>query len=214
MLGRIFGVCALIAVIFGAVSGQVSALGDAVLDGVSRAVTLTVSLGGMMCFWSGLMAVLKEAGAIRALSRLLRPLIRIFFPDAARTGEGAEEIAANIAANLLGLGNAATPMGLAAMRKLSDAAVRLGEPSDTATGDMITLAVLNTASVSLVPSTVILLRQRAGADDPFAVVSAVWIVSLCSALLALTLTRVCRGIPVRRKSVVSGDRPDNTGDSP
>ena len=217
MLGKIFGVTVLISLVAALLTGNGQALGGAVLDGVGSAVTLTLTLAGMMCFWSGIMAVLREAGAIRLLSRLMRPLIRVFFPDAYRTGEGVEEICANISANLLGLGNAATPMGLAAMRKLSAQAEkerRAGAsgdtapgstahgdpvPEGTATGDMITLAVLNTASVSLVPSTVIVLRQNTGSADPFRVVAAVWICSFCSALLALILTRLCRIVVPRKK---------------
>lgn len=188
MLGKIFGVMVLIALIVGAILGQGAALGQAVLDSVSSAVTLTISLAGMMAFWSGILAVLREAGCIRRLARLMGPLIRLFFPGAAKSGEGVDEICANISANLLGLGNAATPMGLAAMRKLQAA----NPDRDAATGDMITLAVLNTASVSLVPGTVITLLSEAGAADPFRVVGGVWICSGASALLALGLTRLCR----------------------
>jgi spore maturation protein A len=188
MIGKICGIMVWIALIAGVILGKGEALGQAVLDSVSEAVTLTISLSGMMAFWSGVLAVLQEAGWMRRLARLARPFIRMFFPEAARSGEGVDEICANISANLLGLGNAATPMGLAAMRKLQ---AKNPHP-EAATGDMITLVVLNTASVSVVPSTVITLLSEAGAADPFRVVGGVWICSGASALVALGLTRLCR----------------------
>jgi len=193
MLGRIFGVMVALATVAAVILGRGNALGGAVLDAVSGAVSLTLSLAGMMCFWSGVMAVLREAGVMRALSRLMRPLIRFFFPDAWASGEGAEDICANVSANLLGLGNAATPMALRAMQKLQG----INPTPDRASGDMITLAVLNTASVSVVPSTIIVMREEAGSADPFAVVGAVWITSVCSAAFALLLTRGLRGIKTR-----------------
>ena len=115
MLGKIFGVLCLIALIFGILTGNITQLGSAVLDGAANAVTVTLSLCGMMCLWCGMMRVLSEAGVIRRLTRLLSPFLKCFFPDAARTGEGIEEISANISANLLGIGNAATPFALRAM---------------------------------------------------------------------------------------------------
>lgn len=195
MLGRIFGIMAILSTLFALLTGNGEALGTAILDSVASAVTLTLSLAGMMAFWSGILAVLREAGCIQRLAVCMRPLIRLFFPDAARTGEGVDEICANISANLLGLGNAATPMGLSAMKKLQ-AASGQADPS-VASGDMITLAVLNTASFSLVPGTVISLLTTAGAQNPFRVVGCVWVASGASALLALGLTRLCRTIHPR-----------------
>ncbi len=195
MLGKIFGVMAVLATAAAVILGRGEALGGAVLDAVSGAVNLTLSLAGMMCFWSGVMAVLREAGVMRMLSWLMRPLIHFFFPDAWASGEGAEDICANVSANLLGLGNAATPLALRAMQKLQG----INPTPDRASGDMITLAVLNTASVSVVPSTIIVMREEAGSANPFAVVGAVWITSLCSAALALLLTRGLRGVGARRR---------------
>ena len=117
MLGKIFGVLTVVALLFGIASGNTAALGNAVLDGAAKALEVLLSLCGMLCLWGGMMRVLSEAGAIRKLSRLLRPFLRFFFPAAYRTGEGLEEISANVSANLLGLGNAATPLALEAMEK-------------------------------------------------------------------------------------------------
>ncbi len=189
MLGKAFGILCLIAVVFGVISGNTAALGNAVPDGAAGAVRVTLSLCGMMCLWCGLMRVLAEAGAIRALTRILRPFLKLFFPDAARTGEGLDEIGANIAANLLGIGNAATPFALCAMEKLQK-----HNPTPTrASGEQITLAVLNTASVTLIPANLLALRRAAGSEQPYRVLLPIWIVSFVCAASALILTRLLYG---------------------
>ena len=185
MIGKVFGVICLIALLFGILSGNGAALGDAMLDGTARALEVTLSLAGMMCLWCGFMEVLKEAGAIRKLSRLLRPLLRRIFPNAWESGEGSEEIAANISANLLGIGNAATPMGLRAMEKLQ----KQNPIPHRATAEQITLMVLNTASVSFFPATLFALRRASGSSKPYAVLIPVWIVSLSCATLSVFLCR-------------------------
>ncbi len=205
MLGKIFGIMCLISFVFAAATGNMPALGNAVLDGAAGAVRLTISLAGIMCFWCGIMQVLADAGLISKLSALLSPMLRVFFPTAFRTGKGAEEITANISANLLGVGNAATPLAISAMQKMQ------GDNPDPsrASADMITLAVLNTASVSIIPSTVIALRRAAGSSEPYLVVLPVWIVSVCCAALALILTRAAASATTkpRRASAAGGRNP-------
>lgn len=186
MLGKIYGIICLLALLFGIWNGNAAALGGAVIDGAAGAVQVTLSLCGMMCLWCGMMEVLREAGAIRRLSRLLRPLLRLIFPRAAQTGEGLEEISANVSANLLGIGNAATPMALRAMERLQ----KHNPKPDRASAEQITLAVLNTASVSLIPANLLALRRAAGSPQPYAIMVPVWIVSVVCAALAVVLTRL------------------------
>ena len=188
MLGKIFGVLCLIALIFGILAGNITQLGSAVLDGAANAVTVTLSLCGMMCLWCGMMRVLSEAGVIRKLSRLLSPFLRCFFPDAARTGEGIEEISANISANLLGIGNAATPFALRAMEQMQ----KHNPHPERASGEQITLAVLNTASVTIIPANLLALRRAAGSETPYAIMVPVWITSILCAAMALLLTSLPR----------------------
>lgn len=188
MLGKVFGVMVLVSLVFGIAGGNGAAMGAAVLDGASGAVRLSLTLCGTMCLFCGVMRVLEEAGAVRWLARLLRRPLSFFFPDTAASGQGLEEICANLAANLIGVGNAATPMALAALEKMQ----KRNPAPDTATGDMITLTVLNTCSVAVIPSTVLALRQQAGASDPFDVLVPIWICSASCALLALLITRALR----------------------
>ncbi|MBE6538162.1 MAG: spore maturation protein A [Ruminococcaceae bacterium] len=189
MLGKVFGIMCLISILFASLSGNMAELGGAVFDGAETAVTLTISLCGIMSLWCGVMKVLQGAGAIGFFSRLISPVFRLFFPDAEKSGEGKEEICACIGANLLGIGNAATPLALSAIKKLHSDHVRKGGAADCASRDMITLAVLNTASANLLPTTILALRRSAGSSSPFSVVAPIWICSLSCAFLALILTR-------------------------
>ena len=190
MLGKIFGILCIVSVVFGIALGNGAELGNAVLDGASSAVSLTISLCGIMCLWCGIMRVFERAGVIGYVSRLLSPLLRLVFPDAAKSGEGLGEISANISANLLGIGNAATPFAIKAMEKLQ----KNNPEPDTATPDMITLAVLNTASVNIIPSTLIALRRAAGSESPYSVILPVIICSFATSTLAVllcTFGRLC-----------------------
>lgn len=188
MLGKIFGIISIISVIFGIALGNGESLGNAVLDGASGAVTLTISLGGIMSLWCGVMKVMERAGVIEKISKLLAPLLRLFFPDAYKSGEGIGEISANISANLLGIGNAATPFALKAMEKLQ----KNNKDPKTASADMITLAVLNTASINLIPTTIIALRRASGSASPYSVIIPIWICSVCCSALALVLCSALR----------------------
>lgn len=188
MLGKIFGILCLVSLAAAILTGNTASLGSAFLDGASGAVTLTLSLGGTMCLWCGLMRVFSEAGLVRRLSRLLSPVLRLFFPEAYRTGEGLEEISANVSANLLGIGNAATPLAISAMQKMQ---ARNRHP-ETATAEQITLAVLNTASVTLIPANLLALRRAAGSERPYAVLIPIWITSLLCAAVTLLLTSIPR----------------------
>ncbi len=188
MLGKIFGILCLLSVVFGFLGGRMTEVANAIPDGAASALQVVISLCGMMCLWCGMMAVLQEAGVIRRLSRLLSPFLRLFFPIAYRTGDGAEEISANISANLLGIGNAATPLALSAMKKMQ---AHNPNPKE-ASHEQITLAVLNTASVTLIPANLLALRRAAGSENPFAIMIPVWVTSILSAAMALLLTAIPR----------------------
>jgi spore maturation protein A len=187
VLGIVHAVMMLVSTVFGAFSGHLPALSGAALDGASRAVTLSISLCGMLCLFGGVMRLFMAAGLLSRFSRLLRPLLSRLFPTAAR-GEGMEEIAACLSANLLGMGNAATPFALAAMEKMQ----KSNPDPDTATDDMVTLTVLNTAAFSLLPTTLISLRQLGGSAHAASVLLPVWLVSLLSSIAAVLLSRLLR----------------------
>lgn len=186
MLGKIICVILVLSVVSAAFTGNLSALAPAALEGASSAVDTVISLCGMMCLWSGILRVLTAAGGVSFLAKLFSPILSRLFPDAFNKNCGKEEITSCIAANVLGVGNAATPFALSAFEK-TDKLVKSGNATD----DMIMLTALSCAPFSVFPTTVVTLRQAAGSDDPFSVIVPVWIVSLLSSVLTVILCKIC-----------------------
>ena len=163
-----------------ALLGRGSALAGAVFSGAQAGVTLAISLTGSICLWSGVGRLMSCLGLTGGLSRLLRPVLIRVFPESKRDAETAGFLSANICANLLGLGNAATPMGIEAAKRLRNP----GNPA-YATDSLCRLVVLNTASIQLIPANVAAVRLGLGCSSPFDILPAVWITSFFSAGLGL-----------------------------
>ncbi len=170
----------LLSLLFALGSGQGARLTAAILEGAQGGVTLTISMAGAICLWSGVGQVMKQAGLTRYLAKLLSPVTGLIFPSTRKDGEAKEWISANICANLLGLGNAATPMGIAATKRLS----RFSSPG-VASHEMCRLIVMNTASIQLLPTNVAAVRGSLGCCNPFDILPAVWVTSLCSVAAGL-----------------------------
>ncbi len=193
MLNRLWPILLLVAVVWGVVSGRTGEVTAALLGSGEDAFSLCITIGGTLCLWSGVMAIAKESGITKGIAFLLRPLLRLLFPRLAPQGAAAQAIAANMTANLLGLGNAATPLGLQAMDALKETC----PAPDTASDEMVTFVVMNTASLQLFPATVIALRQAAGVQNPTAILPAVWAASVVTFLVAVTAAAVFRRRPRR-----------------
>lgn len=166
----------ILSLIFSAVTGRGSDVTSALAEGAHSAVTLSLSMAGSLCLWTGVGRLMEKSGLTSVLSSLMGPLLRRIFPSTRKDEALAEELSSNICANLLGLGNAATPMGIRAVKRLSDP----HEP-EVATHEMCRLVVLNTASIQLIPSTVAAIRAGLDCTAPFDILPAVWITSLTSA---------------------------------
>ncbi len=173
----------LCALLYSLWAGTTANLGAAITQGTSQAVTFCLSTGALICLWSGLMEVLSRSGAMSALSRLLRRPLTILFPDAAKDKDTIEALSANVSANLLGLGNAATPMGIRAAEGLS----RLANNNPSASESLCMLVVVNTASVQLLPTTIASVRAQFGASEPFDILPAVWISSIASVVAGVLM---------------------------
>ena len=187
MLSVIWVAFLALALLCGAVTGRLDAVTAAVGTGASEAVTLAISIAGLMCFWSGVMEVIRASGLAEKLSHALTPLLRPLFGKAANDREAMELVSANVTANLLGLSNAATPLGLRAVDRLYTLAGRRGSP-DT----VLTLITLNTASIQIIPSTVAAVRASCGAAAPFDIMPAVWGASVASVAIVLLSARILR----------------------
>lgn len=161
MNGIWLGIC-LVSIVYGLVTGRFEALATAILDVPEAGLKLAVTLVFSAVFWNGIMYILADVGVIKFISRLLQPLLRLIMPEL-KDQESKDLIAANIAANMFGLGFAATPSGLRAMKRMQTLST---EPPGTATDSMVTFLVLNTAGVTLVPTSVLAIRQALGSANP------------------------------------------------
>lgn len=168
-------------VIVAILSGRPEAVTKAVTEGSQLAVQTSLGLVGSIAFWLGMMRIAEDAGLVTFLARLIRPLIVWLFPGVPRDHPAMGYILLNISANLLGLGNAATPLGLKAMTQLQE----LNPDPDTATDSMCTLLALNTSSITIVPTMVIAARTAAGSSEPTEIVGTTIVATSCSTLVAL-----------------------------
>ena len=174
---------------FGAASGRMDAVADAALSGAASAVEICVSMAGAVCLWSGVMEFMRQAGLIEILSNFLRPFLILLFPNAGQDSETMAVLSGNFSANLLGLGNAATPLGIrAALRMAQDT------QNHTASDELCRLVILNTASVQLIPATAAALRSAAGCRTPFDILPAVWITSILSVTAGLVTDFIFRRV--------------------
>lgn len=170
-----------VSILAAAFSGNISALSAAVPEGAQAGITLAASMAGSICLWTGVGRLMEKAGLTGMLSKLLRPLLGRIFPSIKTDPVLENHLSANVCANFLGLGNAATPMGIQAAQRMAQG--RNGIASD----ELCKLIVLNTASIQLIPANVAAVRSSLGCSTPFDILPAVWITSLCSAGLGVTM---------------------------
>ena len=176
VMSKIFTAMVFFSIISAFLLNRGSTLAAAVPEGAQAGITLALSMAGSLCLWSGIGKLMERSGLTDALSRLIRPLLFRLFPSSRKDSLLAGQLSGNICANFLGLGNAATPMGIQAVRSMSRYAYR-----DTASDEMCRFIVLNTASIQLIPATVAAVRASLGCSSPFDILPAVWVTSLCSA---------------------------------
>ena len=181
----------LISIFSSLLTGSGSALASAILQGAQAGISLAISIAGALCLWTGVGKLMERCGITGFLSGCLRPLLHLLFPESRSDPALAGDLSANICANILGMGNAATPMGIRAVRRMVDP-----QRPRVATDQMCRLIVLNTASIQLIPVSVAAIRSGLGCATPFDILPAVWVTSLCSAALgllaAIVLGKVCR----------------------
>ncbi|MBR4870018.1 MAG: spore maturation protein A [Oscillospiraceae bacterium] len=186
----IWAVMVVLSLIFGAINGTAAQVSTSAMEGAAAAVELCVSLLGALCLWSGIMEIMRLCGFSHFLARLFRPLLRRLFPQASRDEETLFALSANISANLLGLGNAATPMGIRAAEGMAK------NCRGIASHELCRLVVLNTASIQFLPTTVAAIRASCGAASPFDILLAVWFSSVlalsCGLLACLIFKRLGR----------------------
>ena len=176
----IWGGMVILSLLFGAATGRIDAVSEAALSGAQNAVELSLSMAGVLCLWSGIMEIMRVCGLTDGLARAFRPLMRRLLPEASRDSETLAAVSANVSANLLGLGNAATPLGIQAARRMARGC------GGVASYELCRLVVLNTASIQLLPTTIASVRAAAGCKTPFDILPAVWLSSVLSVTAGLT----------------------------
>ena len=180
----IWGGMVILSLLFGAATGRIDAVSEAALSGAQNAVELRLSMAGVLCLWSGIMEIMRVCGLTDGLARAFRPLMRRLLPEASRDSETLAAVSANVSANLLGLGNAATPLGIQAARRMARGC------GGVASDELCRLVVLNTASIQLIPATIASVRAAAGCRTPFDILPAVWLASVLSVAAGLTAARL------------------------
>lgn len=174
----------LVSLLCGLCTGNGERVAAAAMEGAAAGVELCISMAGVLCLWMGVMEVMRRSGLSDKLTHLLKPLLRRLYPDFAKDGKVMDTVAANVSANLLGLGNAATPLGIEAARQMSR------KTPGIASDSLCMLVVCNTASIQLIPTTVASLRAAAGCGTPFDILPAVWLASVLSVTAGITAAKL------------------------
>lgn len=187
MLNILWPILILISYIYAIFSGNVEKINSAVFEYTDSAVSLTVTLLGTMCLWNGLMEIVQNTKLINILVKALSPVVNFLFPENKNDKKIKNQISMNIIANLLGLGNAATPLGLKAMASMQEK----NKNKEKLTNDMATFIILNTASIQIIPTTVIAIRMSLGSQEPTKMIFAVWISTICAAIVGIIVTKIC-----------------------
>ncbi len=198
MLNYIWSFMILVSIIFATINGRLGTLATEALGASKDAVSMIISLCGAMCFWSGMLKIAEQGGLTRILAKILKPLTRLLFPTIASNSDAAGAIVSNMSANMLGMGNAATPFGIKAMQELDI----LNNHCVYASDAMCMFVVINTASIQLIPTTMIALLSGAGASNPFDIILPTLISSFASlifgTLLCSALSHTSKTPPLKR----------------
>lgn len=181
-------------IVYAAINGNIEAVTAAAFKAANDTVVIIIEICGLICLWLGMLKIAEASGLVRRLGRLIAPVVRRLFPDVPEQHPAFSSIVMNISANLMGLGNAATPFGLKAMEHLQS----LNQDKLSASPPMITLLVMNTSCITFIPTLVISLRLAAGSVDPTAIIGATVLSSAIGLTFALALDRILRGYYFRR----------------
>lgn len=188
MLNYLWGAMILIGIVYAILTGNISAIGTQTLGSSKEAVTLCITMLGIMAMWTGLMQVAKSVGIIDGLTKLLRPVLTLLFPDIPKEHIANEYIASNMIANLLGLGWAATPMGLKAMAELK----KLNHDSDVASCNMCTFLIINISSLQLIPVNIIAYRTQYNSVSPTGILGAAIVTTCFSTIVGVLFSIIAR----------------------
>lgn len=186
MLNLIWPAFIIISYIYAICVGNVTNINNSIFESCKSAVDLSITFLGTMCLWTGIMQIAKKTTLITKLTNLLKPIMKILFPDISKEEEAYHEISMNMVANILGLGNAATPLGLKAMKTMQ----KQNPKKDTLTNSMAMFIIINTASIQIIPTTVIAIRTSLGSSNPTTIILPVWIATIGAAVVGIATAKI------------------------
>lgn len=186
MLNLIWPIFIAISFIYAFISGNIEQTSNGIFESASSAVELTLTFFGTICLWNGIINIAKQTSLMDKLTKILQPLIKFLFPELKNNRQAKEEISMNVVANLLGLGNAATPLGLKAMETMQ----KENDKKDTLSNSMAMFIVINTASLQIIPTNVIAIRSSLGSSEPSNIIIQVWIATIIAAIVGITATKI------------------------
>lgn len=186
MLNIIWPIFIIVSFIYAIATGKVEEINNSIFESAASAVELSITFLGTMCLWSGIMQIARTTTLIDKLTKMLSPLMKFLFPDVKKDAQAHKEISMNMVANILGLGNAATPLGLKAMKSLQ----KDNPQKDTLTNSMAMFIIINTASIQLIPTTVIAIRSSLGSTNPTGIILPVWIATIGAAVAGIISAKI------------------------
>ena len=186
MLNLVWPFFIIISFFYAIISGNIEKLNSSIFESTSQAIELSISLLGTICLWSGIMQIASKTSLLERLTKFLMPVLKFLFPNLKNNQKIKNEIAMNMVANILGLGNAATPLGLKAMESMQKDNLK----KDTLSDSMMMFIVINSASIQLIPTTVIAIRSSLGSENPTQIVLPVWIATFFAAIAGIFATKL------------------------
>ncbi len=186
LLNRIWPIFIIISFIYALITGNIDKVNNSIFESTASAVELSITFLGTICLWNGIMKIAQSTTLVDKLSQALRKPLNFLFPELKHNEQAKQEISLNIIANILGLGNAATPLGLKAMKTMQ----KENQKKDTVTNSMAMFIVLNTASLQLIPTTVIAIRASLNSQNPTGVILPVWGATILAAIAGVTATKI------------------------
>ena len=186
MLNKIWPIFLIVSIIYAIFTGNINNINNGIFEYAKKAVDLSITFLGTMCLWTGIIEIIKETTLINKLKKIIRPIMKILFPNIKKQDKEYDEITMNIIANMLGIGNAATPLGIKAMQTMQEKNKNKKELSNS----MIVFIILNTASIQIIPTTIIAIRNSLGSTNPTKILIPIWIASISAAIVGVFITKV------------------------
>ena len=186
MLNKIWPIMIIISCAYGILTGKVENVNNSIFESASSAVQLSITFLGTICLWNGIMKIAQTTTLIEKLTNVLKPFINFLFPEMQNNDIAKKEISMNVVANILGLGNAATPLGLKAMKTMQ----KSNKQKDTVNNSMAMFIIINTASLQLIPTTAITIRASLGSSNPSQIIVPVWIATIVAAIAGITAAKI------------------------